>query len=162
ARAQFKAEGYDLYPDATFTLRLSFGVVSGYTDNGESISPFTDIEGLYDRSAQHNNEPPYDLPASWVKAKDRLNLQTPFNFVLTPDIIGGNSGSPIINRAGEFVGIVFDGNIHSLCDMYAYDGKQSRTVGVDSRGILEALQKVYGATALVKEITGQGITLSGR
>jgi hypothetical protein len=157
ARARFGVEGYDLYPDATFTLRLAFGVVSGYRENGEKIPPFTNIGGLYDRSTQHNNEAPYDLPSSWAKVKDKINLQTPFNFVSTPDIIGGNSGSPIINRAGEFVGIVFDGNIHSLCAMYAYDDKQARSVGVDSRGILEALQKVYGATTLVKEITGNGL-----
>jgi hypothetical protein len=94
--------------------------------------------------------------------KDKLNLQTPFNFVSTTDIIGGNSGSPIINRAGEFVGIVFDGNIQSLCQAYAYDDKQNRTVSVDSRVILEGLQKVYATTALVKEIMGQGSALSGR
>jgi hypothetical protein len=162
AQARFTMVGYDLYPNATFTLRLGYGVVAGYTENGEKVPAFTNITGLYERAAQHNNESPYDLPPSWVAAKDKLNLQTPFNFVSTPDIIGGNSGSPIINRAGEFVGIVFDGNIHSLCQEYAYDDKQNRTVSVDSRVILEGLQKVYGATALVKEITGQGPALSGR
>jgi hypothetical protein len=162
AQARFATEGYDLYPNATFTLRLGYGVVAGYTENGEKVPAVTNIAGLYERAAQHNNEPPYDLPSSWVAAKDKLDLQTPFNFVSTPDIIGGNSGSPIINRAGEFVGIVFDGNIYSLCQSYAYDDKQNRTVSVDSRVILEALQKVYGTTALVKEIMGQGPALSGR
>jgi len=162
AQARFAMEGYDLYPNATFTLRLGYGVVAGYTENGEKVPAFTNIAGLYERAAQHNNEPPYDLPPSWVTAKDKLNLQTPFNFVSTPDIIGGNSGSPIINRGGEFVGIVFDGNMHSFCQSYAYDDKQNRTVSVDSRVILEGLQKVYGTTALVKEIMGQGPAVSGK
>src|SRR5207249_1832503 len=109
----------------------------------------------YERSAQHKNKPPFDLPQRWVKAKKDLDLKTPFNFVSTNDIIGGNSGSPVVNREGEFVGIIFDGNIQSLAWRFAFDEDPSRSVSVDAQGILEALRKVYATEALVKEITGE-------
>ena len=146
-------EGAGQYPDATFTLRLAFGRIQGYEENGRSIAPFTTFAGLYERHAQMQGRPPFELPQRWLKRKSALNLKTPFNFINTADIIGGNSGSPVVNRAGEFVGIIFDGNIQSLVLDFAYDDVQARAVSVDSRGILEALDKVYGARDLVRELT---------
>ena len=108
--------------------------------------------GLYDRSAQQQGCPPFDLPRRWIKRKAALRLATPFNFAGTHDIIGGNSGSPVVNRAGEFVGIIFDGNIHSLSLDFAYSDTAARSVSVHSAGILEALDKVYGARNLVREL----------
>ena len=109
------------YPDATFTLRLSFGVVKGYEENGQKIPPWTTFAGAFAHQAAHEAMPPWKLPASWNKAKSQLDLKTPLNFVSTADIIGGNSGSPVVNCAGEFVGIIFDGNIQSLTADYLYD-----------------------------------------
>ena len=154
AGARFALEGAGQYPDATFTLRLAFGRIQGYEENGRSIAPFTTFAGLYERHAQMQGRPPFELPQRWLKRKSALNLKTPFNFINTADIIGGNSGSPVVNRAGEFVGIIFDGNIQSLVLDFAYDDVQARAVSVDSRGILEALDKVYGARDLVRELTG--------
>lgn len=152
ARARFKLEGTGKYPDATFTLRLSFGPVAGYEEDGKKVPALTTIAGLYQRGAEMNNKPPFDLPARWLKKKDALNLSTPFNFVSTADIIGGNSGSPVVNRAGEFVGIIFDGNLQSLVLDFAYDDVQARALSVHSSAILEALNKVYGVKELAREL----------
>ena len=113
---------------------------------------FTTFAGAYKHAAEHGNKPPYDLPESWMTRKSKLKLSTPLNFVSTPDIIGGNSGSPVANRAGEVVGIIFDGNIQSLAWNFMYSDKQARSVSVDSRGIIEALRDVYGADRLVDEL----------
>jgi hypothetical protein len=154
AKARFAQSGFAQPPDATFTLRLSYGAVKGYQENGKSIPFATNIGGAYDHAAEHNNQPPYNLPESWMKAKASLDLKTPLNFVSTADIIGGNSGSPTVNKKGEVVGIIFDGNIQSLPWNFAFSDAQGRAVSVDSRGIQEALRKVYGATALADELMG--------
>jgi hypothetical protein len=153
-KARFAKEGTSQYPDATFTLRLAFGVVKGYEEDGKPVPFETIYEGLYQRAAEHKNKPPFDLPERWVKRKSKLNLKTPLNFVCTADIIGGNSGSPVVNRAGEFVGIIFDGNIQSLVADFYYTEKQGRAVAVHSQGIIEALRRVYDAGALADELTG--------
>jgi hypothetical protein len=152
AKARFAQSGYDQPPDATFTLRLSYGDVRGYTESGKIIPYTTNLGGAFERSAAHGNKPPYQLPERWMSAKSKLNLKTPFNFVSTSDIIGGNSGSPAVNKAGEVVGIIFDGNIQSLPWNFAYSDKEGRSVHVDSRGIIEALRKVYGAEGLANEL----------
>ena len=155
AKARFAQSGFTQPPDATFTLRLSYGVAKGYDENGKTIPYATNLGGAYERAAEHGGKPPYVLPESWIKSKDKLDLKTPFNFVSTADIIGGSSGSPTVNRKGEVVGIIFDGNIESLPDNFAYTDKQARAVSVDSRGIQEALRKIYGATALADELKGK-------
>jgi peptidase S46-like protein len=144
--------GGSRYPDATGTLRLSFGTVKGYEEDGQPVAPFTTFAGLYARAKEMKERPPFDLPASWEKGRARLNLKTPYNFVSTADIIGGNSGSPVVNRAGEFVGIIFDGNLQSLPLDYAYEDKQARAISVDSAAILEGLDKIYHAKELVREL----------
>jgi hypothetical protein len=147
ARARFAVHGSSVYPDATFTLRLAFGVAKGYQEDGRAIAWATEIGGAYARSADHGNREP------WLDRKNRLDLKTPFNFVSTADIIGGNSGSPVVNRAGELVGIIFDGNLQSLVFDYLYTEEQARAVSVHSAGILEALRKIYDATPVVAELT---------
>jgi len=154
AKARFAESGFNQPPDATFTLRLSYGPVKGYTENGKHIPYFTTMGGAYEHAAQHGNKEPYNLPESWMKAKSKLNLATPLNYVSTADIIGGNSGSPTVNSAGEVVGIIFDGNIQSLVWNFVYDDKIGRSVHVDSRGIQEALRKIYGANGLSDELLG--------
>jgi Peptidase S46 len=154
AKARFAIEGTSNYPDATFTLRLSYGKVLGYEEDGKQISPFTDFAGFYQRSAQHDNQPPFDLPHRWIERKAKLNLATKFNFVSDADIIGGNSGSPVVNKANEFVGIIFDGNIQSLVLDCIFSDKQARAVSVDSAAISEALRKVYDAGPLADELEG--------
>jgi hypothetical protein len=156
ARAKYVTEGPNTYPDATFTLRLAFGVVKGYEENGRHVPALTDMAGLYARAKEHHDQPPFDLPSRWVERKDRLDLKTPFNFVSTADIIGGNSGSPVINKAGELVGIIFDGNIQSLVLDFVYTEDVARAVSVHSQAIIEALRKVYDAGALADELTGHG------
>ncbi|MEJ7712743.1 MAG: S46 family peptidase [Pyrinomonadaceae bacterium] len=159
ARALFETEGTKLYPDATFTLRLSYGTVSGYQDRGKQVPAFTNFAGLYQRSAEHGNKDPYTLPARWLEKKAALNLNTPFNFVSTADIIGGNSGSPVINKNAEIVGLIFDGNIQSLVGDFIYDETQNRAISVDSRGMIEALRNVYGMNDIVDELTkGTAVT----
>ncbi len=157
ARALFARSGDSVYPDATFTLRLAYGIVKGYAQNGKAIPPFTNIAGAFEHASVHGDEPPYRLPESWVKAKDHggLKLATPLNFVSTADIIGGNSGSPVVNRANEVVGLIFDGNIQSLVLDFGFDEEQARAVSVDSRALIEALRSVYHADTLVGEILGE-------
>lgn len=155
ASARFAVYGLSIYPDATFTLRLAFGEAKGYSENGEKIPWATTLGGTYQHAAEHDNKEPFDLPKIWTDRKSQLNLSTPFNFVSTADIIGGNSGSPVINREGELVGIIFDGNIQSLVLDYIYSDKESRAVAVHSAGIMEALRKIYQANRLVAELTGK-------
>ena len=152
AKARFAIEGVDSNPDATFTLRLSYGTVRGYEQDGKQIPAFTDFAGLYRRSAEHDNRQPFDLPKRWIDQKASLILATHFNFVSDADIIGGNSGSPVVNKANEFVGIIFDGNIQSLVLDCIYTDTQSRAVSVDSAAIIETLRKVYDAGALANEL----------
>ena len=140
------------YPDATFTLRLSFGVVRGYEEEGKPVPAFTTFGELYRRAAEMKNRPPFDLPPLWEKRKRYLDLATPMDFVSTCDLIGGNSGSPVVNRAGEFVGIIFDGNLQSLPWDELYSDQQGRSISVHSAAILEALSKVYRATDLAQEL----------
>jgi hypothetical protein len=154
ARARFAQTGFTQPPDATFTLRLSYGTVKGYEENGKKIPYFTTFGGAFQHAEEHGSKPPYNLAGSWPKMKAKLNLETPLNYVSTADIIGGNSGSPTVNKAGEVVGIIFDGNIQSLVLDFYYDDRQARAVHVDSRGIVEALRKIYGADALANELTG--------
>ena len=155
AKARFAIEGTSSYPDATFTLRLSYGTVRGYEQDGKQIPAFTDFAGLYQRSTEHDNKSPFDLPQRWIDKKSKLDLSTHFNFVSDADIIGGNSGSPVVNKAAEFVGIIFDGNIQSLVLDCIYTDKQARAVSVDSAAITQALRKVYDANALADELEGK-------
>ncbi|MEX2188929.1 MAG: S46 family peptidase [Pirellulales bacterium] len=150
--AKFAIAGTSVYPDATFTLRLAFGPVRGYEEAGKQIPPWTTIAGAYEHSAEHNHEPPFKLPQRWIDKKDKIKLDTPLNFVNTADIIGGNSGSPVVNRDGELVGIIFDGNIQSLVLDFVYSDKIARAVSVHSAGIMESLRSVYGVEKLADEI----------
>lgn len=152
SRARNELLGTTGYPDATFTLRLAFGTVKGYEEDGSQIAPFTTFAGLYGRAQEMNQAASFDLPPVWTKRKGKLNLQAPFNFVSTCDIIGGNSGSPVVNRAGEFVGIIFDGNLQSLPWDYAFTDKQGRAQSVHSAAILAALNKVYSVKELAREL----------
>jgi hypothetical protein len=152
AAAKFAVEGEDAYPDATFTLRLAFGPIKGYKENGKEIPPFTTFEGMYQRATERKGQKGFELPQRVWDRKDKLDLKTPLNFVSTADIIGGNSGSPVINKKGEVVGLIFDGNIQSLVLDLAYTDDQARAVAVDSRGIMEALRKIYDAGPLADEI----------
>jgi hypothetical protein len=154
-KARFLVYGKDVYPDATFTLRLSYGTVKGFPYNGTVAPPFTTFYGLYDRAASFSNEPPFDLTPKEVAQRDKLDLATPFNFVSTGDIIGGNSGSPVVNRDGQLVGLVFDGNIESLAGDFVYDDEKNRAVAVHSSGMMEGLRKLYGANALADELEGK-------
>ncbi|HEY6170390.1 MAG TPA: S46 family peptidase [Verrucomicrobiae bacterium] len=152
ARARNALLGTAGYPDATFTLRLAFGEVKGYEEDGQHIAPLTTFGSLYARADEMKRRPPFDLPPLWEKRKSRLNAKTPFNFVSTCDIIGGNSGSPTVNRAGEFVGIIFDGNLQSLPWDYAFSDKVGRAESVHSAAIFEALNRVYGVKDLADEL----------
>jgi hypothetical protein len=149
AKARFAAYGTETYPDATFTPRISYGAVEGWTYLGRTIEPFTQLAGAYDRQT---GQPPYELPERWLASRDRLDLSTVYNIASSNDIIGGNSGSPLINARGEVVGAIFDGNIHSLGGAYAYDPVLNRAVSVSTASITEALRKVYGADALLAEL----------
>lgn len=152
AKARFAAEGTNTYPDATFTLRLSYGTVRGYEERGKQIPSITKTSGLYQRGSEHNNQPPFDIPKRWLDRKSKLNPDTPFNFVSDADIIGGNSGSPVVNKNNEFVGIIFDGDIQSLVLDCIFTDKQARAVSTDSAAITEALRNVYDAQPLLNEI----------
>ena len=154
-KARFKVYGKNAYPDATFTLRLSYGTVDGYPYNGTIAPPFTTFYGLYDRAASFSNKPPFNLTPKETADRDKLDLSTPFDFVCTGDIIGGNSGSPVVNRNGELVGLIFDGNIESMAGDFVYDGTMNRAVAVHSAGMIEGLRKIYGAGALADELQGR-------
>ena len=147
-----QVKGTGGYPDATFSLRLAFGVVSGYVEDGMSIQPTTDFEGGYAHAEAHAGQVDFDLPDSWMDAKSKINLNTQLNFVCTADIIGGNSGSPVVNRKGELVGLIFDGNIQSLTSDYLYTDQQARAVSVSGVGIIEALRTIYSAGNLADQI----------
>jgi hypothetical protein len=154
-KARFLAYGKDAYPDATFTLRLSYGTVKGFPMNGTIAPPVTTFYGLYDRAASFGNKAPFDLAKHFVDAQSKLNLATPLDFVSTGDIIGGNSGSPVVDRNGDLVGLIFDGNIESLAGDFVYEGERNRAVAVHSAGMIEAMRKLYGAGALADEIEGK-------
>ena len=152
AKARFALQGTSSYPDATFTLRLSYGAVRGYEEKGKPVAALTDTAGLYQRGKEHSNQPPFDIPKRWLDRKAKLDPKTSFNFVSDADIIGGNSGSPVVNKANEFVGIIFDGNIQSLVLDCIFSDKEARAVSVDSGAITEALRKVYDAGPLADEL----------
>lgn len=156
AAAQFAVQGENLAPDATGTLRLSYGAVRGYVESGRPVPAFTTFAGLYQRHQERGGKPPFALPQRWLDRKARLKPDTPFNFVSTADIIGGNSGSPTINRAGEVIGIVFDGNLQGLVWDIAYTDEQARAVCLDARAIIEALRNVYDAGPLAEELLSGG------
>ncbi len=149
AEARFAVRGRTAYPDATFTLRLTFGQVKGWKEGSREVAPFTTFAGAFERATGRD---PFALPESWIAAKGRLNLATRLNFATTNDIIGGNSGSPVVNRSAEIVGLIFDGNIHSLGGEYGFDEALNRAVAVHSDAILEALAKIYGAQRVVDEL----------
>ena len=151
-KATTAVEGTDGYPDATFTLRLAFGVVKGYTEDGEEIPPATTFAGAFAHAAEHEGQEDFDLPESWYAARDSIDLDTQLNFVSTVDIIGGNSGSPVVNRKGELVGLIFDGNIQSLTSDYLYTDEQARAVSVAAAGIKEALRSIYQASELADQL----------
>jgi hypothetical protein len=154
-KARFLVYGKDVYPDATFTLRLSYGTVDGFPYNGTIAPPFTTFYGLYDRAASFSDKSPFNLTPKEEASRDKLDLSTPLDFVSTGDIIGGNSGSPVVNRDGELVGLIFDGNIESLAGDFVYDGTKNRAVAVHSAGMMEGLRKIYGANALADELEGK-------
>ena len=150
AKARFAVYGTSVDPDATFTLRLSYGKVNGFEDaEGKFVKPYTTMGGLFERATGAS---PYKLPESWLNAKGSLNLSLPMNVSTTNDIIGGNSGSPLINKDANVIGLIFDGNIYSLGGDYGYDAKQNRSIAVDSRALLEGLRKVYHLDRVVEEI----------
>ncbi len=154
-KARFLVYGKNAYPDATFTLRLSYGTVDGYPYNGTIAPPFTTYYGLYDRADSFSDKAPFNLTPKEEAGITKLNLATPLDFVSTGDIIGGNSGSPVVNREGELVGLIFDGNIESLAGDFVYDGSKNRAVAVHSAGMIEGLRKLYGADALADELEGK-------
>jgi len=151
AKARFGIYGTNTYPDATFTLRLSYGTVKGWSDKGEEVAPFTHLAQLYERAT---GKDPFALPKEWLDARGRLDGNLPFNYVTTNDIVGGNSGSPLIDAQGRLVGLAFDGNIHSIAGTYWYDDRVNRAVAVHPQIIITALREVYGATTIANEITG--------
>ena len=153
-RARFARDGTADYPDATFTLRLSYGRVQGWQEGALAVAPFTTFGGAF---ARHTGAPPFALPASWLAARGQLPLEQPLDFVTSNDIIGGNSGSPVINQRAELVGVVFDGNIHSLGGDYAYDGRNNRAVAVHAGAILSALEHIYAAGELAAELRAAGV-----
>jgi len=158
AKARFAVYGTSTYPDATFTLRLSYGAVETYPLSGTLAQPFTTFAGLYDRAAAWGpkaEEGSWELPQRWVERRDKLNLFTPYNFISTNDIIGGNSGSPVVDKRGELVGLAFDGNIESNAGRYYFDARVNRCLSVDARAIVEALDKVFDAKHLVAELIGK-------
>lgn len=150
ARARFAVLGTSTYPDASFTLRLSYGAVQGWQEDGRDIAPFTSLDGLYARAT---GQPPFRLPARWQQLQPRLDGSTRFNFSTSNDIVGGNSGSPVIDAQGRLVGLAFDGNIHSIAGDYGYDARLNRAVSVHPAAMLLALREVYGAGKLLHELT---------
>jgi hypothetical protein len=154
-KARFLVYGKSAYPDATFTLRLSYGTVKGYPMNGTKAPYKTTYYGLYDRANSFDFAGPFALTQRYIDGQSKLNLATPLDFVSTGDIIGGNSGSPVINKNAELVGLVFDGNIESLAGDFVYSGERNRAVAVHSAAMIEALRKVYGASKLADELQGK-------
>lgn len=155
AKLRFAALGKSVAPDATFTLRLAFGVAKGYEVDGKTLPFHTTFGGAFERAAAMKNREPFELPERWMRGKDKLDLSTPFDFVSTADTIGGNSGSPVLNRDGELVGVNFDRNRHGLVRNFVYTEVQARHIAVHSRAILESLRKLYDAGDLAKELTGK-------
>ena len=151
ARARFGIYGTNTYPDATFTLRLSYGAVKGWEEKGVEVAPFSQLSRLYERTT---GKAPFALPKEWLDARSKLDPQMPFNYTTTNDIVGGNSGSPVIDAQGRLVGLAFDGNMHSIAGSYWYDERVNRAVAVHPQVIIAALRDVYGATAIANEITG--------
>jgi hypothetical protein len=149
AQARFAVYGNDIYPDATFTLRISYGAVKGWSYQGQTIAPTTEFAGLYARAT---GSPPFDLTPRWAAAEAKIDKKRVLDFVTTNDIIGGNSGSPVIAADGSVIGAAFDGNIHSLGGAYGYDAALNRTVAVSTGAVDEALTKVYPAPALLAEL----------
>jgi len=154
-KARFAVYGKSLYPDATFTPRLAYGTVKGYPINGTEAPPHTTFYGLYDRAYSFSLKPPFNLPGLWLNSEQKLDLKTPLDFVTTCDVVGGNSGSPVINRNGNVVGLIFDGNIESLAGYFVYNEKDNRSVAVATTAIIEALRKVYDAGPLANELEGK-------
>ena len=150
--AMIATEGTSTYPDATFTLRLAFGTVKGYVEDGTPRSPWTTMGGAFEHERAHGAEKDWILPESWKKNRSQIDASTPLNFVCTADIIGGNSGSPVINRNAELVGVIFDGNIQSLTSDYMYSDEVARAISVHSSSVREALRSIYGARALAEEL----------
>jgi hypothetical protein len=154
-KARFAVYGKTAYPDATFTLRLSYGQVQGYPMNGTKAPYKTTFYGLYNRALGFDLQGPFALPSRYTEGRGKLDLATPLDFVTTNDVVGGNSGSPVINGKAEIVGLVFDGNIESLIGDFVYDGAANRTVAVHTAAMTEALRKLYNAPALVRELLGE-------
>jgi hypothetical protein len=152
AKARFAIQGTSDYPDATFSLRLSYGAVQGWEENGKPVAPFTRFAGLWQRAT---GQFPFNLAPKWQQAEGKVNPDTVFDFISNNDIIGGNSGSPAITAKGEVVGAAFDGNIHSLGGAFGFDPKTNRTVMVSTAAVTEALRKVYGNERLVSELTSR-------
>ena len=152
AAARFKAFGTKIYPDATFTLRLNYGTVQGWIEQGSPVEPFTHLDRAFGRAT---GAEPFKIPDSWMKVKDRLDMRTPFNLSTNNDIVGGNSGSPLIDARGRVVGLIFDGNIHSISGDYWYDSVKNRSVAVHPAIIRTALEQVYGAKSLLRELQRQ-------
>jgi hypothetical protein len=159
-QARFAVLGSSAYPDATGTLRLAYGVVKGYEQDGQSINPWTTFGGAFAHEREHGAKPPFLLPASWHRVEEHLNAKTPLDFVCTADITGGNSGSPVVNRHGELVGVIFDSNRQGLVDTFTYSDAQARAVCVDSRAIIEALRHIYSTEGLLKELLGDSNVVS--
>ncbi|MGA8030710.1 MAG: S46 family peptidase [Bryobacteraceae bacterium] len=152
-KAGFAVYGKSTYPDGTFTLRLTYGQMKGYPMNGTKAPSKTTFYGLYDRATSFNFDGPFYLPSRYLEGRTKINLATPLDFVTTNDITGGNSGSPVINRNGEIVGLIFDGNIESLVGDFVYDPEANRSVAVHTGAMTEALTKLYGAQKLIEELT---------
>ena len=149
ARARFATLGTSVYPDATFTLRLNYGTVQGWNENGKPVEPFTRLSRAFERATGAD---PFRIPESWERVKGKLDMNTPFNLSTNNDIVGGNSGSPLINAKGEIVGLLFDGNIHSISGAYWFDTEKNRAVAVHPAIMREALSKVYAADAVLAEL----------